>query len=223
MSYIKLEKCLKTYEKDKNIIKAVDEVSYEFDIGKLYVIKGDSGSGKSTLLQCMSSLDSFTDGTVYINNINITNLNENELADIRKKEIGFVFQQYYLNPSLNALENVMLPLFLSDLKQQDITDKSIKILKQLNLEKRANHYAKEMSGGEQQRVAIARALINDPKIILADEPTGNLDKKNEQLILEILKKISKDKLVIIVSHNTEVLKYADVILEMKKGKLYELY
>ncbi len=222
MAYIKLEKCFKIYEKDNSIIKAVDNVNYEFDIGKLYVIKGDSGSGKSTLLQCMSSLDSFSSGDVYINGVNICNLNEDELANIRKNEVGFVFQQYYLNPSLNALENVMLPLFLNDLSQEEIIGKSINVLKQLNLEERSLHYAKEMSGGEQQRVAIARALINNPKIILADEPTGNLDKKNEQLILEILKKISKDKLVIIVSHNTEVLKYADVIIEMKKGKLNEI-
>lgn len=221
MAIIELKKCLKKYEKDGNIIIAVNKITRVFEAGKLYVIIGASGAGKSTLLQCIGLLDKFTDGDLYINNQNIKHLTTNELADIRKKHIGFIFQNYYLSPNLNALQNIMLPLYLNkNLNKDKRIELSKDILKKVGLENRINHYPSELSGGEQQRVAIARALINNPDILLADEPTGNLDSKNEKVIMNILKKCSKDgKCVLVVSHSKVIQEYADELLIMKNGVL----
>lgn len=221
MAIIELKKCLKKYEKDGNIIIAVNKITRVFEAGKLYVIIGASGAGKSTLLQCIGLLDKFTDGNLYINNQNIKHLTTNELADIRKKHIGFIFQNYYLSPNLNALQNIMLPLYLNkNLNKDKRIELSKDILKKVGLENRINHYPSELSGGEQQRVAIARALINNPDILLADEPTGNLDSKNEKVIMNILKKCSKDgKCVLVVSHSKVIQEYADELLIMKNGVL----
>lgn len=180
---------------------------------------GNSGSGKSTLLHCMGTLDSFSYGTLKINNEDVSKLSDNKLADIRKNNIGFVYQSYYLNPSLTSSQNVMLPLYLSkNMTKKDREKKVNNLLEIVGLSKRKKHFPKELSGGEQQRVAIARALANNPDIILADEPTGNLDKKNEKIIYDIFKKlVNMGKCVIVVSHNEKILEYADEILSMKDG------
>ena len=214
----------KEYTKNKRKIKVLKNVNYKFENGKLYCIIGKSGAGKTTLIQIMGLLMKSTSGDIFINKENVSNLTNNELADYRNKEIGFVFQSYYLNPLLKAYENVMLPnYFAKNITNDERKNRAYKLLKELGLNGREKHYPKELSGGEQQRVAIARALMNNPNIILADEPTGSLDPENEINILEILKKLAKkDKCVIIVSHNEKVKEYADKILLIDNGTLKEV-
>lgn len=208
--------------KDEKII-AMDNVNLEINTGKLYVIMGHSGSGKSTLIQILGLLDNLTQGELYINGQDVSNISEDEKADIRQKEIGFVFQSFYLNPKLTAIENVMLPMYINkDIESSNRRRKALKLLTNFGLENRINHYPKELSGGEQQRIAIARALANDPSFILADEPTGNLDVKNEEIVYNTLRELANSgKAVVVVSHNESIKKYADKVLYMDLGKLSE--
>lgn len=223
-SIIKLVNGCKYYKKNNKIIKAIDNINLEFENSKIYMIMGSSGSGKTTLIQNIGLVDTLTSGQLYINGTNVSLFNDLQKSEIRKKELGFVFQSYYLNPLLTAIENVMLPMHLNKhMKMFDKKEKAKNLLKTVGLEERAFHFPNEMSGGEQQRVAIARALANDPNIILADEPTGNLDRENEAIILDILKELRRlGKCIIIVTHNEEITKYADEILYMKKGILGDL-
>lgn len=220
---IKVKKLNKEYHLKHKKIIALSDVTFEFEKGKFYAIMGHSGSGKSTLVHCCGLLDSYDSGDVYINNQNIANLTEVEKARFRNKNIGLVFQSFYLSPKLRAYENVMLPMYLNqEIKPNERKRKAINLLTEFGLENRMEHFPKELSGGEQQRVAIARALANDPDIILADEPTGNLDVENEKYVLQTLKDLAKKgKCIIVVSHNDIVKKYADKILYMNKGKLSE--
>ena len=208
--------------KDEKII-ALNDVSVEFKTGKLYVIMGHSGSGKSTLIQILGLLDDLSSGNLYFNGQDVSNISEDEKADIRKKEIGFVFQSFYLNPKLTAIENVMLPMYINkEIERNNRRRRALKLLTNFGLENRVNHYPKELSGGEQQRIAIARALANDPSFILADEPTGNLDVENEKIVYETLRNLADSgKSVIVVSHNENIKGYADKILYMNLGKLSE--
>ena len=219
---LKVKNLVKNYYKDNEKIEAVNNISYNFEKGKFYAIMGPSGSGKSTFLHLIGTLDTYDEGSVFINNIDVSSLDDLQLSKIRKEEIGFVFQSFYLNNNMKAYENVIMPIMLDKIPYKDKKEKGITILNSLGLEKRVNHYPSELSKGECQRVAIARALINNPNIILADEPTGNLDSKNERNIFELLKKLSLEgKWVIVVSHNEEIKKYADVVLKIRDGKLYE--
>ena len=219
---LKVKNLVKNYYKDNEKIEAVNNISYNFEKGKFYAIMGTSGSGKSSFLHLIGTLDSYDEGSVFINNIDVSSLDDLQLSKIRKEEIGFVFQSFYLNNNMKAYENVIMPIMLDKIPYKDKKEKGITILNSLGLEKRVNHYPSELSKGECQRVAIARALINNPNIILADEPTGNLDSKNERNIFELLKKLSLEgKCVIVVSHNEEIKKYADVVLKIRDGKLYE--
>lgn len=226
MSTIEVSKLQKKYYKEKIEITVIDNLSISFEKGKFYAIVGESGAGKSTLLKCISLLCPIDSGIITINDRDISKLNDNELSQIRLKEIGMIFQDYNLLHYLSSLENAMLPLLLY--KDNDISQcKQVasKMLEYVGLEKRENHYPKELSGGEQQRVAIARALVNNPSIILADEPTGNLDKKNKMLVLKLLRKITDDnKCVVVVTHDSDVLQFADKVLSLVDGKLinYEL-
>ena len=219
---LKVKNLVKNYYKDNEKIEAVNNISYNFEKGKFYAIMGPSGSGKSTFLHLIGTLDTYDEGSVFINNIDVSSLDDLQLSKIRKEEIGFVFQSFYLNNNMKAYENVIMPIMLDKIPYKDKKETGITILNSLGLEKRVNHYPSELSKGECQRVAIARALINNPNIILADEPTGNLDSKNERNIFELLKKLSLEgKCVIVVSHNEEIKKYADVVLKIRDGKLYE--
>lgn len=219
---LKVKNLVKNYYKDNEKIEAVNNISYNFEKGKFYAIMGPSGSGKSTFLHLIGTLDTYDEGSVFINNIDVSSLDDLQLSKIRKEEIGFVFQSFYLNNNMKAYENVIMPIMLDKIPYKDKKEKGITILNSLGLEKRVNHYPSELSKGECQRVAIARALLNNPNIILADEPTGNLDSKNERNIFELLKKLSLEgKCVIVVSHNEEIKKYADVVLKIRDGKLYE--
>ena len=219
---LKVKNLVKNYYKDNEKIEAVNNISYNFEKGKFYAIMGPSGSGKSTFLHLIGTLDTYDEGSVFINNIDVSSLDDLQLSKIRKEEIGFVFKSFYLNNNMKAYENVIMPIMLDKIPYKDKKEKGITILNSLGLEKRVNHYPSDLSKGECQRVAIARALINNPNIILADEPTGNLDSKNERNIFELLKKLSLEgKCVIVVSHNEEIKKYADVVLKIRDGKLYE--
>lgn len=216
-----IENISKIYKTKDKEIKALNNITYKFESGKMYAIMGHSGSGKSTLISILGLIESSTSGKITINNQDISKLNDNELANYRRKYIGFVFQDFYLDEHLKAYENVILPMLINkDIKKEDRKKIAISLLTKLNLSERIDHYPKQMSGGEQQRVAIARALANNPKIILADEPTGNLDEESEKLVFDILKGLSKEgKCIIVVTHSDKIKKYADEILKITKGKL----
>ena len=197
---------------------ALRDVSYDFKEGKIYAIRGRSGTGKTTLLSLISGLERCTEGKVIFDGKDLKNIN---LDYYRSHEIGIVFQSYNLLPFMTASENIILSMDASGMKIANKKEEAIKLMKSVGLkESYANRKVLRLSGGEQQRVAIARALANDPKVIIADEPTGNLDETNEEIIFSILKKLSQiDKCVIVVSHNENILKYADKVLYMKNGKL----
>ncbi len=220
---IVLKNGIKEYSLKDEKITAMDNVNLKIDMGKLYVIMGHSGSGKSTLIQILGLLDNLTSGELYIDGQDVSNISEDEKADIRQKKIGFVFQSFYLNPKLTAIENVMLPMYINkDIESSNRRRKALKLLTNFGLENRINHYPKELSGGEQQRIAIARALANDPDFILADEPTGNLDVKNEEIVYNTLRDLANNgKAVVVVSHNENIKKYADKVFYMNSGKLSE--
>ncbi len=219
MLAIKINNISKEYNKKNTKILAIKNLSYEFEYGKMYVIMGHSGSGKSTLIQCIGTLDKVSSGSILIDNKVINEQSNKEINSIRNKKIGFIFQNYNLNKNMKAYENVLLPMLINDETQnENLKKKAILLLEEMGLYDRINHYPNEMSGGEQQRVAIARALANNPKIILADEPTGNLDEENEKLIFSMLKKMALDgKCVIVVSHDSIAKEYADVVINMKNG------
>ncbi|MEM2018091.1 MAG: ABC transporter ATP-binding protein [Candidatus Pacearchaeota archaeon] len=220
MSIVKLDKVCKTYELGKVKVPAVREVSLEIEEGDFIAIMGPSGSGKSTLMNLIGALDVPTAGKIFFKDKNIASISESALAKLRGKKIGFIFQQFNLIPTLTAKENVMLPMIFQGIPAEEREKKAENLLEKVGLSKRANHKPKELSGGEQQRVAIARALANDPEIILADEPTGNLDSKTGKEILEILKKLNKEgKTIIIVTHDSNIAKSAKKIIYIKDGKV----
>ena len=216
-----VENLCKVYKTKNNEVKALDNISFNFKPGKMYAIMGHSGSGKSTLISILGLIESYTSGKITINNEDISKLKNSDLSNLRMKYIGFIFQDFYLDKHLKAYENVMLPMLINkEIKKTERKEKAIKLLTDLGLSERINHYPKEMSGGEQQRVAIARSLANNPKIILADEPTGNLDEENEKLVFDTLKKLAENgKCIIVVTHSEEIKNYADEILNITKGKL----
>ncbi len=222
MSVIKLTEITKNYKNTGDVLKGI---SIEFEKGKMYGIMGPSGSGKSTLLNIIGTLEDATEGNVEILENNIKGYGEKELCKLRAKHIGYVFQNFYLNPYLDAVENVIVPMKVNDaIAPSKRREKAEELLRRFGLEERMGHLKSQMSGGEQQRVAIARALANDPDIILADEPTGNLDEENEIIIFETLKKLSMSgKTVIVVSHNEIVKEYADEIISIVKGKIVKKF
>ena len=210
-------------KKYSNNISVLYELSYCFVKNKFYGITGPSGSGKTTLLQILGTILEATSGEIKINGEPIDNMNDEQKSHLRRDQIGFVFQDFMLNPYLKAYENVMLPMLIKkDLKLPQMKSKAIDILDNLGLAARADHFPHQLSGGEQQRVAIARALANEPDIILADEPTGNLDEDNEAAVFSLLKNIAADnRCVITVSHNDSIKNYADMILSLVNGRLME--
>lgn len=218
MAIIKLAGITKNYKNTGDVLK---DINIEFEVGKMYGIMGPSGSGKSTLLNIIGTLEQASEGTVEILGNQLEGYGEKELCNVRAKHIGYVFQNFYLNPYLDAVENVMVPMKVNnEIEPKQRKEKAEELLKRFGLEERMNHLKSQMSGGEQQRVAIARALANDPDIILADEPTGNLDEENEQIIFKTLKELSESgKTVIVVSHNEIVKEYADEIINIVKGKI----
>jgi len=217
---IRLDNVSKHYQIGDSLVKALDEVNVKINKGDFIVIVGPSGSGKSTMMNMVGALDLTTSGEIYLDNQDIEHLEESELAQIRGKKIGFVFQTFNLIPTLTALENVTLPMIFQGIKKEERIERAEKILENVRLTHRKNHLPNELSGGERQRVAIARALANDPEVILADEPTGNLDSKTGLEIMELFKELNKQgKTIIVVTHDLDIIKYAQKVLKMKDGKL----
>lgn len=216
---IELNSISKKFLKSKKEIIALNNINVKFEFGKFYAIMGNSGSGKSTLLNIVGLLDKPTSGILYINDTDTSMFNEKQNNMIRLNEIGYVFQECYLCENLNVFENIMLPLMINKKLSEKEKIKIVNdLLSLINLHNRINHFPKELSGGEKQRVAIARSLVNNPRIILADEPTGNLDKKNEEMIFNLFKKLANiGKCVIVVSHSEFIKKYADKILYLDNG------
>lgn len=219
MSLLKLDNLCKFYGEDETLVKAVDSVNLTVEEGEFIAILGASGSGKSTLLHMIGCVDEPTIGHVYLNGEDIYALNDSKQSKLRRESISIVYQFYNLIPTLNVVENITLPLDLSRKKvDQEYLDEILKLLK---LEDRKKHLPNELSGGEQQRVAIGRALITRPSIILADEPTGNLDSKNSLEVMNILKRANEiyKQTIIMVTHDEELAKFAKRIITMKDGNI----
>ena len=215
----------KTYKLSKeNIVRALNNLSLDIKAGEIVAIIGPSGSGKSTLLNMFGILDKPTSGKVVIDKKDISKEKKSQYPIIRSEMVGFIFQQYNLIPTLTALENVMLPLRYSRIKKTDARKKALKTLEEVGIKDRARSKPTQLSGGQQQRVAIARALVNNPAIILADEPTGNLDTKTGDEIIEMMVRLNKKtgQTFVIVTHNPEVTRIADRIVHLRDGKLEKI-
>lgn len=223
MKYImELKNIKKIYLKNNGErLEAVLDFSKEFEMGKLYTIVGHSGAGKSTILSIMGIMDKPSSGEIYLNGEKIENLKSAKMADLRMKAIGFVFQHYYLNPKKTVADNIILALKANpENLKTEYREKAKELLKKFSVDKYADSYPDELSGGEQQRVCVARALANSPDIILADEPTGNLDAENERIIMEYMKKLTTEgKTVIVVTHSDKVMEYADEVIKMENGRI----
>lgn len=219
-SIIHLEKICKSYFMGKMELPVLKEIDLDIHKNEYVALMGPSGSGKSTLMNIIGCLDTPTKGKYILNNNDISQTEDNDLADVRNKEIGFVFQQFNLLPRLTSLENVALPLVYAGIGKKLRTEKAKHVMDLVNLSDRTHHKPNELSGGQCQRVAIARALVNDPSIILADEPTGNLDSKTSYEIMEILDKIhSSGNTIVLVTHETDIANHARRIVRLLDGKI----
>jgi putative ABC transport system ATP-binding protein len=197
----------------------LDDVSFDIPDGQFVAVTGASGSGKSTLLGLVAGLDSPTSGEIIIDDEDVTNMNEDSLAELRSKKLGFVFQSFHLIPSLTAFENVLVPMEIAGIK--DAKNRANKLLADVELTNRGHHFPNELSGGEQQRIAIARAFANNPKILLADEPTGNLDSRNGQHIFELMMNLQAENqtTLVLVTHDHELADKSQRIVRLKDGRL----
>ena len=215
---IKLESLKKNYYLGKQVIEVLKGISLDIFKNEYVALMGPSGSGKSTLMNILGCLDSPTAGKYILNGLDVSEMSDNDLADVRNKEIGFVFQQFNLLPRLTAAENVALPLVYAGVPRKQRMEKAMDVLNKVNLADRSHHKPNEMSGGQNQRVAIARALVNDPSMILADEPTGNLDSKTSHEIMEIFGKIhSTGNTVVLVTHEEDIANFAQRIIRLRDG------
>lgn len=221
---IKLEKIVKNYKVGTQIVRALRSISLTINKGEYVAIMGASGSGKSTLMNVIGCLDTPTSGTYILSDSDVSHLSDDELAEIRNKEIGFVFQTFNLLPRNTALENVMLPLIYAGVKKQERILKAEKILAEVGLSDRVEHKPNELSGGQRQRVAVARALVNNPSILLADEPTGNLDSKISEEIMQLFAEIHrKGNTLIVVTHEESIALHAHRIIRLKDGEIESDY
>lgn len=219
MNILSVKNLSKIYGDENNHVIALDNVSFDVEIGEFIAIIGASGSGKSTLLHQIGGVDHPSSGKVIINNTDIYTLNENDLAIFRRNETGLIYQFYNLIPVLNVKENITLPLQLA---HQKVDQKRFNtLIEQLGLSNRLNHLPNQLSGGQQQRVSIARALINQPSLVLADEPTGNLDSKNSDEIIRLLKEANEKyhQTIIIITHDNNIAKLANRVITIKDGKI----
>ncbi len=218
---IELKDVAKYYEMGESLVRAIDGISIHIEKGDFVAIMGPSGSGKSTAMNLVGSLDLATHGDIYLDGKNIEHLDESQLAQIRGKKIGFIFQSFNLIPNLTAKENVMLPMLFQDIPKEERESRAEELLALVDLSDRMDHYPNQLSGGQQQRVAIARALANDPEVILADEPTGNLDTKTGELVLAFLERFNKNgKTVIMVTHDPRLAQdHAKTIYWLKDGRI----
>ncbi len=225
MSLIEIRGLKKYYKLGDNIIKALDGIDLDIEDGEFVALLGTSGSGKSTLLNMLAGLERPSKGTIKYGNISLTDLDENQITKFRNLNVGFVFQSYNLLPYLSAWENVSLPLTFKGLDKEDRKKEAAKILKEVGLSDRMNNKPNELSGGQQQRVSIARAFVGRPRIIFADEPTGNLDTKTSFEIMNLIKKITREnnQTFIMVTHDDEMTEFADKVLYMRDGHLEKVH
>jgi len=217
---IELDNVHRDFEMGDSVVHALDGINVKINKGDFVVIIGPSGSGKSTLMNMVGALDLATKGEIYLDNQDIEHLDESELAQIRGSKIGFVFQTFNLIPTLTAIENIALPMIFHGINKKERIKRAEKILKSVKLEHRRTHLPNELSGGERQRVAIGRALANDPEVILADEPTGNLDTKTGSEIMKLFADLNKKgKTIILVTHDLALVKHAQKVLKIQDGKI----
>lgn len=221
---IELKDIKKIYKMGSEKITALNNINLTFEKNKIYCILGTSGSGKSTLLNILAGLEKPTQGQILFKSMHIEKFSEHQLAEFRKKYIGFVFQSYNLFPTMTALENVCMPLIFSHVPKKIRIKKAREMLKNVGLENRINHKPAQMSGGQQQRVSIARAFVNNPKIIFADEPTGNLDTKTTFEMMDLITDIARknNQTLIIVTHDLEISDCADTIIHIRDGTIDEI-
>lgn len=220
---IRIENLIKQYNHHDGLVKALNNITFSVKKGSFVTITGPSGSGKSTFLLSLFGLIKPTSGKIFFNDQRIDNVSDNELADIRQKNVGFIMQNFALIPYLSTIQNIMVPLVLEKINKEEQLKRATEVLKFVGLENRANHLPRELSTGQQQRVAIARALVHRPSIILADEPTGNLDPALSLEILDFLKKINQAQniTIIMVTHSPAAAEYGNLKIQLKDGALVE--
>ncbi|KAA5805950.1 ABC transporter ATP-binding protein [Thermoanaerobacterium thermosaccharolyticum] len=219
---ITMKNLSKIYKMGDNIVKALDNINLTVDEGEFVSIVGPSGSGKSTLMNIIGCLDVMTSGEYYLNGNDTRKLSENKLAELRSSEIGFIFQSFNLLQKLSALENVELPMIYKGIPAKERYNRAVELLTMVGLEKRIHHRPTELSGGQQQRVAIARALANNPHLILADEPTGNLDSQSGKEVMKIIKELNeRGNTIILITHDINVANQAKRTVRIMDGKIYE--
>ena len=220
ITMIQVDDVHKSYDLGETLVHALRGVSFSIEVGEFVSIMGPSGSGKSTLMNIVGCLDTPSKGTYLLNDKNVGNLDEEQLAGIRNREIGFVFQKFHLLPRSSALENVALPLKYASVKQSERLIRAEEVLDKVGLSHRLTHKPTELSGGEQQRVAIARALVNSPSILFADEPTGNLDSKTGHQVLEIFKDLNKrGQTIVVITHEREIAEQSQRTITIKDGEI----
>ena len=221
---IELVNVTKVYKTGRFEVIALNNVSMKIEDGEFIAIMGPSGSGKTTLLNLIGCLDKPTKGKIMIDGIDTSQLADKQLTELRRDKIGFIFQQYYLIPTLTALENVELPMIFKGIPRSERIRRAKELLSLVGLEKVMNRMPNELSGGQQQRVAIARALANDPSILLCDEPTGNLDRKSGKVVMDLIKKLNEERgvTVVLVTHDAEVARYAERVVRIVDGRITDV-
>ena len=219
---LKIENIEKYYGSKSSLTKAIDNISFSVSKGEFVAIMGASGSGKTTLLNCISTIDKVTSGHIYVNDLDITKLKGNNLNKFRREELGFIFQDFNLLDTLTSYENIALSLAILNIKYKEIDERIKKVSKELNITNVLNKYPYQMSGGEKQRVASARAIITNPKLVLADEPTGALDSKSSKMLLEKLSYLNTEynSTVLMVTHDAFTASYANRVIFIKDGKIF---